>query len=53
MMDVAEEFGVPVHSHSYAGDVAFAREHFPLMLGPWLSLAHCTAAQPGSSSLQP
>jgi cytosine/adenosine deaminase-related metal-dependent hydrolase len=42
MREVAAEFGVPVHAHAYGGDVAFAREHFPFMLGPWLSLAHCT-----------
>jgi len=42
MKDISEEFGVPVHAHSYGGDIKFAYRHFPFMLGPHLSLAHCT-----------
>jgi len=42
MKDIADEFGVPVHAHSYGGDIQFAHKHFPFMLGPHLSLAHCT-----------
>ncbi|MFW6207191.1 MAG: amidohydrolase family protein [Spirochaetota bacterium] len=42
MRDIAEEFDVPIHSHSYGGDIEFAYRHFPFVLGPWLSLAHCT-----------
>ena len=42
MKDISEEFDVPVHSHSYGGDIEFAYQHFPFMLGPRLSLAHCT-----------
>jgi len=42
MKDVSEEFGVPMHAHSYGGDIEFAHRHFPFVLGPGLSLAHCT-----------
>ena len=42
MLDISEEFHVPVHAHSYAGDIKFAKRHFPFILGPRLSLAHCT-----------
>ena len=42
MKDISLELGVPVHAHSYGGDIAFAREHFPFILSPRLSLAHCT-----------
>ena len=42
MRDIADEFGVPVHAHSYGGDILFAKEYFPFILGPGLSLAHCT-----------
>ncbi|MBN2051685.1 MAG: amidohydrolase family protein [Spirochaetales bacterium] len=42
MKDISLEFGVPVHAHSYGGDLSFAREHFPFILSPDLSLAHCT-----------
>lgn len=42
MKDISLEFGVPVHSHSYGGDIRFAREHFPFILSEHLSLAHCT-----------
>ncbi|MFP4619022.1 MAG: amidohydrolase family protein [Spirochaetaceae bacterium] len=42
MKDISEKYGVPLHSHSYSGDISYAREHFPFILGPHLSLAHCT-----------
>jgi cytosine/adenosine deaminase-related metal-dependent hydrolase len=42
MKEISDDFGVPVHAHSYGGDIRFAREHFPFILGPSLSLAHCT-----------
>ena len=42
MKDISERYGVPIHSHSYGGDIEFARRHFPFVLGPRLSLAHCT-----------
>ena len=42
MKDISLEFGVPVHAHSYGGDIRFAREHFPFILSENLSLAHCT-----------
>ena len=42
MKDISESYGVPIHSHSYGGDIVFARQHFPFVLGPRLSLAHCT-----------
>ncbi len=39
---LSEEYGVPIHGHSYGGDILFAQQHFPFLLGPNLSLAHCT-----------
>ncbi len=42
MKEISEKYGVPLHSHSYSGDISFAQEHFPFILGPHLSLAHCT-----------
>lgn len=42
MKDISEEFNVPVHGHSYGGDISFAWKHFPFIFGPELSLAHCT-----------
>lgn len=51
MRNIADEYGVPVHGHSYAGDILFAKEHFPFMLGPRLSLAHCTGISPEEVSI--
>ena len=42
MKEISETYRLPVHSHSYAGDIKFAKKHFPFILGPQLSLAHCT-----------
>ncbi|MDZ7794646.1 MAG: hypothetical protein U5P10_13435 [Spirochaetia bacterium] len=42
MKDISDEYDVPIHSHSYGGDIEFAYQHFPFVLGPRLSLAHCT-----------
>ncbi|MFO7849983.1 MAG: amidohydrolase family protein [Spirochaetia bacterium] len=42
MKDISEKYDVPLHSHSYRGDIKYAQQHFPFVLGPHLSLAHCT-----------
>lgn len=42
MKDISDEYDVPIHSHSYGGDIEFAYQHFPFVLSPRLSLAHCT-----------
>ncbi|WZL72543.1 amidohydrolase family protein [Clostridiaceae bacterium 35-E11] len=41
MRDVAEEFGTPIHSHSFGGDIKFAYEHLDI-LGPKVFTAHVT-----------
>ena len=42
MFRLSREYGVPLHTHAYSGDVAFLWETTPEILNPNLSLTHCT-----------
>ena len=41
MRAIADDYNVPIHGHSYQGDILYAYKHFDI-LGPDLSLAHVT-----------
>lgn len=41
MKGIAQEFGTPLHGHSYAGDIKYAYEHLNV-LGPDVFTAHVT-----------
>ena len=42
MHRIASEYGVPLHTHAYGGDVQFLMDHTPEVLTPRLSLTHST-----------
>lgn len=42
MRRIANEYGVPIHSHAFAGDMKFIMETSPEVLGNDISLSHCT-----------
>lgn len=39
---IADRYGVPLHAHAYGGMIRQAARAYPELLGPDLSLAHCT-----------
>ena len=41
VLELSDEYGVPIHTHAYAGQVQVAAEVMPEILSPQLSLAHC------------
>ena len=42
MFRLSQTYGVPLHTHAYAGDVQFLYDHTPEVLTPSLSLTHST-----------
>lgn len=46
MRRIANEYNVPIHGHAFAGDMEFVLETSPEVLGPDISLSHCTAMSP-------
>jgi cytosine/adenosine deaminase-related metal-dependent hydrolase len=42
MLKISDEYGVPIHAHSYGGDISFTYRHSPFILRKGVSLAHCT-----------
>ena len=42
MFRLSQEYGVPLHSHAFAGDVQFMYDNTPEVLTPRLSLTHST-----------
>ncbi|MGE5653588.1 MAG: amidohydrolase family protein, partial [Bacillota bacterium] len=42
MRRIANEHGVPIHSHAFAGDMKFVMATSPEVLGSDISLSHCT-----------
>lgn len=42
MLKISEDYGAPIHAHSYGGDISFTYRHSPFILRKGISLAHCT-----------
>lgn len=46
MRRLADEYGVPIHSHAFGGDMSFVDATTPEVLRDDVSLSHCTGMRP-------
>ncbi len=50
VVSLAREFGLPINSHAYRGNIEYAHDHLDI-LGPKTLLAHCTGITPREVSI--